>query len=93
MYSGMESAAELCAQKFSAAVDAARDTLSASAAACVVAGDLCATTSVGNHVVSTFDVLESAVEAKKVLCVLINRRVKPSFVLRRHWPNTIRFVF
>eukprot|EP00267_Zea_mays_P052640 XP_020405717.1 uncharacterized protein LOC103649795 isoform X2 [Zea mays] len=27
---------------------------------------------------------------KKVLCVLINRRVQPSFVLRRHWPNTIR---
>jgi hypothetical protein len=61
----MESAAELCAQKFSAAVDAARDTLSASAAACVVAGDLYATASVGNHVVSTLDVLESAVEAEK----------------------------
>jgi hypothetical protein len=39
MNSGMESAAELCAQKFSATVDAARDTLSASAAAC---GDICA---------------------------------------------------
>jgi hypothetical protein len=61
----LSSAAELCAQKFSATVDAARDTLSASAATCVVAGDLCATTSVGNHVVSTLDVLESAVEAKK----------------------------
>jgi hypothetical protein len=89
----MESAAELCAQNFSAAVDAARDTLSASAATCVVAGDLCATASLGNHVVSTLDVLESAVEAEKVLCVLINKRVQQSFVLRRHWPNTMRFVF
>ena len=65
MDSDMEYAAELCVQKFSAAIDAARDTLSASAAACVVAGDLCATTSVGNHVVSTLDVLEFAVEAEK----------------------------
>ena len=47
------------------AVDAAHDTVSASAAACVVAGDLCAIASVGNHVVSTLDVLESAVEAEK----------------------------
>jgi hypothetical protein len=69
MDSDMEYAAELCVQKFSAAIDAARDTLSASAAACVVAGDLCATTSVGNHVVSTLDVLEFAVEAEKsVMC-------------------------
>jgi hypothetical protein len=66
MDSDMESAAELCAQKFSAAVNAARDTVSASDAACVVAGDLCATTSVGNHVVSTLDVLESTVEAEKI---------------------------
>jgi hypothetical protein len=65
MDSGMESGAKLCAQKFSASVDAARDIVSASAAACVIAGDLCATTSVGNHVVSTLDVLESAVEAEK----------------------------
>jgi hypothetical protein len=65
MDSGMESAAELYAQKFSAAVDPGRDTLNASAAACVVASDLCATTSVGNHVVSTLDVLESVVEAEK----------------------------
>lgn len=69
MDSGMESAAELCAQKFSAAVDAARDTVSASVAACVVADDFCATASVGNHVVSTLDILESAVEAEKcVMC-------------------------
>jgi hypothetical protein len=65
MDSSMESAAELCAQKFSAIVDAARDTLSASAVACVIASDLYATASVGNHVVSMLDVLESAVEAEK----------------------------
>jgi hypothetical protein len=39
--------------------------LSASVAACVVADDLCATASIGNHVVSTLDVLEFAVEAEK----------------------------
>jgi hypothetical protein len=61
----MESVAELCAQKLSSAVVAARDTLNASAAASVVAGDFCATTSLGNHVVSTLDVLESAVKAEK----------------------------
>jgi hypothetical protein len=65
MDSSMESVAELCAQKFSATVVAARDTFTASTAACVVAGDLCATASVGNHVVSTLDVLESAVETEK----------------------------
>jgi hypothetical protein len=65
----MESAAELCAQKLSVAVDAAHDTLNASVAACVVAGDLCATTSLGNHVFSTLDVLEFAVEVEKsVMC-------------------------
>jgi hypothetical protein len=43
--------------------------VSASAAACVVAGDLYATSSVGNHVVSMLDVLESVVEAEKcVMC-------------------------
>ena len=89
----MDSAAELCAQKLSLAAVAARDTLNASAAASIVAGDYCATFSLGNDVVSTLDVLESAVAAEKVLCVLINRRVQPSFVLRRHWPNTMRFVF
>jgi hypothetical protein len=89
----MESVAELCAQKLSAAVDVARDTMNASATACMVAGDYCKTFSLGNDVVSTLDVLESAVAAEKVLCVLINRRVQPSFVLRRHWPNTVRFVF
>jgi hypothetical protein len=31
----------------------------------VIAGDLCATSSVGNHVVLMLDVLESAVEAEK----------------------------
>jgi hypothetical protein len=83
----MESVAELCAQKLSAAVDVARDTMNASATACMVAGDYCKTFSLGN------DVVESAVAAEKVLCVLINRRVQPSFVLGRHWPNTVRFVF
>lgn len=39
----MDAAAELCALKCSAAVDAARDTVSASFAAAVVAGDFCAT--------------------------------------------------
>jgi hypothetical protein len=65
MDSSMESAAELCAQKFSAVVVAARDTLSASVVACVIASDLYATALVGNHVVSMLDVLESAVEAEK----------------------------
>jgi hypothetical protein len=61
----MEPAAELCAQKLSAVVDAARDTMKASATACMVAGDYCATLSLGNDVVSTLDVLESAVAAEK----------------------------
>jgi hypothetical protein len=65
----MESAAELCAQKLSAAVDAARDTMNASATACMVAGDYCATFSLGNDVVSTLDVLESAMaEEKSAMC-------------------------
>ena len=57
----MESAAAICAQKLSLAVVAARDTLNASAAASIVAGDYCATFSLGNDVVSTLDVLESSV--------------------------------
>jgi hypothetical protein len=57
----MDSAAEHCAQKLSLAAVAARDTLKASAAASIVAGDYCATFSLGNDVVSTLDVLESAV--------------------------------
>ena len=61
----MEAAAELCSQKLSAAVDAARDTMKASSTACMVAGDYCATFSLGNDVVSTLDVLESAVAAEK----------------------------
>jgi hypothetical protein len=61
----MEPAAELCAQKLSASVDAARDTMKASATACMVAGDYCATFSLGNDVVSTLDVLESAVATEK----------------------------
>jgi hypothetical protein len=60
----MDSAAEHCAQKLSLAADAARDTLKASAAASIVAGDYCATFSLGNDVVSTLDVLESAVAAE-----------------------------
>ena len=62
----MEPAAELCSQKLSAAVDAARDTMKASSTACMVAGDYCATFSLGNDVVSTLDVLESAVAAEKI---------------------------
>ena len=61
MAASMESAAEICAQKLSLAAVAARDTLNASAAASIVAGDYCATFSLGNDVVSTLDVLESAV--------------------------------
>ena len=61
----MEPAAELCSQKLSAAVDAACDTMKASSTACMVAGDYCATFSLGNDVVSTLDVLESAVAAEK----------------------------
>jgi hypothetical protein len=61
----MEPAAELCAQKLSAAVDAAHNIINASATACMVAGDYCATFSLGNDVVSTLDVLESAVAAEK----------------------------
>ena len=61
----MDSAAEHCAQKLSLAAVAARDTLNASAAASIVAGDYCATFSIGNDVVSTLDVLESAVAAEK----------------------------
>jgi hypothetical protein len=61
----MDSAAELCAQKLSLAAVAARDTLNASAAASIVAADYCATFSLGNDVVSTLDVLESAVAAEK----------------------------
>jgi hypothetical protein len=60
----MDSAAEHCAQKLSLAAVAARDTLKASAAASIVAGDYCATFSLGNDVVSTLDVLESAVAAE-----------------------------
>jgi hypothetical protein len=41
----------------SLAAVAARDTLKASAAASIVAGDYCATFSLGNDVVSTLDVL------------------------------------
>ena len=61
----MDSAAKLCAQKLSLAAVAARDTLNASATASIVAGDYCATFLLGNDVVSTLDVLESAVEAEK----------------------------
>lgn len=89
----MESAAAICAQKLSLAVVAARDTLNASAAASIVAGDYCATFSIGNDVVSTLDVLESAVAAEKVLCILTNRPVQLSIVLRRQWPSILRFVF
>lgn len=60
----MDSAAEHCAQKLSLAAVAARDTLKASVAASIVAGDYCATFSLGNDVVSTLDVLESAVAAE-----------------------------
>ena len=75
------------------AVDAAHDTVSASAAACVVAGDLCATASVGNHVVSTLDVLESAVEAEK--CAMCSYQQASAAVVcaQEQWPNTLRFVF
>jgi hypothetical protein len=93
MDSGMESVAELCAQKFSVAVEAGRDTVNASVATCVVAGDLCATASVGNHVVSTLDVLESVVEAEK--CVMCSYQQASAAVVcaQEQWPNTLRFVF
>jgi hypothetical protein len=61
----MEPVAELCVQKLSAAVDAACDIMKASATACMVAGDYCAIFSLGNDVVSTLDILESAVAAEK----------------------------
>jgi hypothetical protein len=61
----MEPTAELCAQKLSVAVDAARDTMKALATACMIADDYCATFSLGNDVVSTLDVLESALAAEK----------------------------
>jgi hypothetical protein len=60
----MDSATELCAQKLSFAAVAARDTLNASATASIVAGDYCATFSLGDDVVSTLDVLESVVAAE-----------------------------
>ncbi|KAG8061497.1 hypothetical protein GUJ93_ZPchr0003g17409 [Zizania palustris] len=69
MDSAMEEVAQLYAMKCSAAVDAARDTVSASFAASEVAGDLCATQSLGN------DVLESVVNVeKKVVCALNQAR-------------------
>ena len=61
----MEPAAELCSQKLSAAVDAARDTMKASSTACMVAGDYCATFSLGVDGVSTVAVLESPVAVEE----------------------------
>jgi hypothetical protein len=89
----MDSAAELCAQKLSLAAVAARDTLNASAAASIVAGDYCATFSLGNDVVSTLDVLESYVAAEKSAMHSYKRRLQPSIMLRRQWPYILRFVF
>ncbi|KAG8046253.1 hypothetical protein GUJ93_ZPchr0008g12500 [Zizania palustris] len=72
MDSAMEEVAQLCAMKCSAIVDAACDTVSASFVASMVAGDLCATQSLGNDVVSTY---ESAINAeKKVVCALNQAR-------------------
>lgn len=64
----MDAAAELCALKCSVTVDVARDTISASFVAAVVAGEFCAT-SLDNDVVSTYDVLQTVVAAGKKSCV------------------------
>jgi hypothetical protein len=69
MESAIDAAAELCALKCSTTVDAARDTVSASFAAAVVAGEFCATSFLDNDVVSTYDVLQTVVEAGKKSCV------------------------
>lgn len=65
----MDATAEFCALKCSATVDAARDTVSTSFVAAVVAGEFCATSSLDNDVVSTYDVLQTVVTVGKKSCV------------------------